>query len=215
MIAVGDLAREAAPAVLLLVELADEGPGVGRAGDDPDLWRAAEILELLHRHLASGWFGVQGQIVRHFRVRLAARWPSPRPSPRSSPPNYTLTDDPPWEGAPLSDAPARAARLAEPRRRAPLRSGGGGRREEPVRERGHPDAPAFAPRPLGAPVLGRRPGRSRHPGPRRRSAAEPVPPDSRQARAGLNLSRASPERGDHRGERAADEIERPWVQRDD
>src|SRR5439155_2141282 len=141
--------------------------------------------------------------------------PSLRPAPRPSPPNYTLTDDPPWEGAPLSDAPARAARLAEPRRRAPLRSGGGGRREEPVRERGHPDAPAFAPRPLGAPVLGRRPGRSRHPGPRGRSAAEPVPPDSRQARAGLNLSRASPERGDHRGERAADEIERPWVQRDD
>src|SRR5947209_5957087 len=110
MIAVGDLAREAAPAVLLLVELADEGPGVGRAGDDPDLWRAAEILELLHRHLASGWFGVQGQIVRHFRVRLAARWPSPRPSPRSSLPNYTLTDDPPREGDPLSDASARVAR---------------------------------------------------------------------------------------------------------
>src|SRR2546422_10075638 len=81
MIAVGDLAREAAPAVLLLVDLADEGPGVGRAGDDPDLWRAAEILELLHRHLASGWFGVQGQIVRHFRVRLAASWAQPAPVP--------------------------------------------------------------------------------------------------------------------------------------
>src|SRR3989449_360251 len=174
MIAVGDLAREAAPAVLLLVDRADEGPGVGRAGDDPDLWRAAEILELLHRHLASGWFGVQGQIVRHFRVRLAGRWPSPRPSPRSSLPNYTLTDDPPREGDPLSDASARAARLAEPRGRAPLRSGGGGRREEPVRERGHPHAPARAPRPLGAPVLGRRPRRGRHPGPRGPRAAEPA-----------------------------------------
>src|SRR5437867_13003407 len=66
MIAVGDLAREATPTVLLLVGLADEGTGVGRTGDDPDLWRAAEILELLHRHLASGWPGVQGQIVRYF-----------------------------------------------------------------------------------------------------------------------------------------------------
>src|SRR5207245_7235189 len=110
----------------------------------------------------------------------------------SSLPNYTLTDDPPREGDPLSDASARAARLAEPRGRAPLRSGGGGRREEPVRERGHPDAPALAPRPLGAPVLGRRPGRGRHPGPRGRSAAEPAPPDPHQAWPGPPLAARHP-----------------------
>jgi hypothetical protein len=36
---------------------------VGRARNDPDLGRAAEVLELFHTHLASGWLGVQGQII--------------------------------------------------------------------------------------------------------------------------------------------------------
>ena len=56
MVGVGDLAREAAPPVLLLVDVADEGTRVGRPGNDPDLRNSAEVLELFHRSLPpAGW----------------------------------------------------------------------------------------------------------------------------------------------------------------
>ena len=54
MVGVAHRSREAAPAVLLLVDVAEEGTGVGRQGDDPDLGNSAEVLELSHSALPSG-----------------------------------------------------------------------------------------------------------------------------------------------------------------
>ncbi len=51
MIGVAHRPREAAPAVLLLVDVAEEGTGVGCPGNDPDLRNPAEVLELFHSAL--------------------------------------------------------------------------------------------------------------------------------------------------------------------
>jgi len=45
---VGHLAREAAAAQLLLVDMAKERAGVGRARDDADLGDAAEVFEFVY-----------------------------------------------------------------------------------------------------------------------------------------------------------------------
>src|SRR5205814_1866981 len=166
---------------LLLEDVADEGPGVGRLRDDADLGRAAEVLVFLHGSLP--------------RAAWADCTAAGRPE-RGAPRRYTARRDATTrEGHPVSDGRARASRRAGARRGAPLRSIRGGRRAGPLRERGHPGAAPLAARPFGPPVHGRGAGRGRDPGPRGRRPTEPPPAGPRRAgpaRGLVNVERAAP-----------------------
>ena len=71
--------------MLLLEDVAEQGARVGRAGNDPDLGRAAEVLELFHGYLASVWLGVQGQIILGAMTRRGRVIPFPTPRSATRP----------------------------------------------------------------------------------------------------------------------------------
>src|SRR3989442_6269815 len=153
-----------------------------RAGSasPPDGGRRHERREV--RHAGRTHFGAEVFALLHGPLLTPAVTPADRK------PDYTQSHVAAWEGDPFPDTSSRSARRARTGRGAPVRSGGGDRRAESLRERGDPGTAPVAPCPLGPPVQCRRPGRGGHPRPGERGRAEPAPPHAHRPRAARSLT---------------------------